>query len=59
MTYMDKLSKTQMKELYSLQKKAVRLIFNARKNVHTEKLFKLTNIVPITKPYESECCKFV
>ena len=58
-TYMDKLSKTQMKELYSLQKQAVRLIFNARKNVHTEKLFKLANIVPITKLYESECCKFV
>ena len=58
-TYMDKLSKTQMKELYSLQKQAVRLIFNARKNVHTEKLFKLANIVPITKLYESECCKLV
>ena len=58
-TYTDNVSKTQMKGIYSLQKQTVGLIFNARKNVHTEKLFKLANIVPIIKLYESKCCKFV
>ena len=58
-TYMDKLNKKQIQELYTLQKQAIRLIFNARKNVHTEKLFKLAEIVPITKLYQSECTKLV
>ena len=58
-TYMDKLNKKQLQELYTLQKQAIRLVFNARKNVHTEKLFKMAEIVPITKLYESECIKLV
>ena len=58
-TYMDKLNKRQQNELYTLQKQAIRLVFNARKNVHTEKLFRLANILPITKLYESECTKLV
>ena len=58
-TYMDKLNKKQIQELYTLQKQAIRLIFNTRKNVHTEKLFKLAEIVPITKLYQSECTKLV
>ena len=48
-----------MNELSVLQKQAVRLIFNARKNVHTGPLFELAGIIPITKLYESECIKMV
>ena len=58
-TYMDKLNKKQQNELYTLQKQAIRLVFDARKNVHTEKLFKLANILPLTKLYESESTKLV
>ena len=58
-TFLDKFSKKQINELYRLQKQAVRLIFNAKKNVHTEKLFKLTGILPITKMYDFEAIKMV
>ena len=57
--FFDKLSKKQINELYILQKQAIRLIFNARKFVHTEKLFKLAGIEPITKLYNKECIKMV
>ena len=57
--FFDKLSKKQIKELYILQKQEIRLIFNARKFVHTEKLFKLAGIEPITKLYDKECIRMV
>ena len=37
-----------------MQKQAIRLIFNAKRNVHTSKLFELSGIIPITKLYEVE-----
>ena len=58
-TYFDKLNKTQLDELTKLQKNAIRLMFSARKNVHTDKLFKLSNITPINKLYEVEAVKFI
>ena len=58
-TYMDKLNKTQLEKLFILQKKAVRLIFSARGNVHTDKLFALSKIIPINKLYETEAIKFI
>ena len=58
-TYLDKLNKTQLKELTTLQKKAVRLVFNAKKTVHTSKLFKLAKIIPANRIYEKEAVKFV
>ena len=58
-SYMDKLSKGQIQNLKQLQKKAIRLIFNAKKHSHTEKLFKLARITPIEKLYEHEAIKFV
>lgn len=58
-TYMDKLNNTQMDKLIKLQKKAVRLIFSARGNVHTSKLFALSKIIPINKLYETEAIKFM
>ena len=39
--------------------KALRLIFQARKNVHTDKLFKLSNIIPVNKLYITEAIKFI
>ena len=57
--FFDKFNKTQINELYRLQKQAVRLIFNARKNVHSEKLFKLAGILPLTKMYEYEAIKMI
>ena len=48
-----------MDELTKLQKNAIRLMFSARKNVHTDKLFKLSNIIPINKLYEVEAVKFM
>ena len=57
--FFDKFNKKQINELYILQKQAVRLIFNARKNVHSEKLFKLAGILPLTKMYEYEAIKMI
>ena len=57
--YMDKLNKTQLEKLKKLQKKAVRLIFNARKTSHTKELFKLSKITPIEYLYRNEVIKFV
>ena len=45
--------------VFRLQKQAIRLIFNARKRVHTSRLFALANIMPITRIYEAECIKLV
>ena len=58
-TYMDKLNKKQITILEKLQKKAIRLMFMAKMNVHTEKLFKLSNITPIGQLYKIEAVKFV
>ena len=58
-TYFDKLNKTQLANLLQLQKKAIRNIFQTKRNVHTNKLFKLSNITPINRSYETEAMKFV
>ena len=58
-TYFDKLGIGQINELYLLQKQAVRLIFRARKRSHTSTLFRLSEIIPVTKQYEMESIKFV
>ena len=57
--YFDKLGIGQINELHALQKQAVRLIFRARKRSHTSKLFKLSEIIPVTRQYEIESIKFV
>ena len=53
------MNKNQLNILTKLQKRAVRILFNAKRNVHTQNLFKLANITPITKLYETEAIKFV
>ena len=58
-TYFDKLNKTQIEILNKLQKKAIRLVFNAKMRCHTGKLLKLAEIIPINKVYKCEALKFV
>ena len=57
--YFDKMNKNQLTILTKLQKRAVRILFRANRNVHTQKLFKLANITPIKNLYETEAIKFV
>ena len=58
-TYFDKLNKKQTEILSKLQKKAIRLVFNAKMRSHTGKLLKLAEITPIDKIYKCETLKFV
>ena len=58
-TYFDKLNKKQMDILNKLQKKSIRLVFNAKMRCHTGKLLKLAEITPIDQIYKSETLKFV
>ena len=58
-SYLDRLNKSQLNELSKLQKNAVRLIFSARRNTHTGKLFRLAKIRPIENVYKEEATKFV
>ena len=58
-TYFDKLNKTQIEILNKLQKKAIRLVFNAKMRCHTGKLLKLAEITPINRVYKCETLKFV
>ena len=57
--YFDKLNKRQIGVLKKLQKKAVRLIFRAPINSHTNNLFYYSKIVPIEKRYHFECVKLI
>ena len=58
-SYLDKLTTGQIDKVYKLQKKALRLIFKARINSHTSKLFKLAKIIPFNKLYHIEAVKFI
>ena len=58
-TYFDKLNRTQIEILNKLQKKAIRLVFNAKMKCHTGKLIKLAEITPMNKIYKCETLKFV
>ena len=42
-----------------LQKKSLRLIFNAKPNVHTKKLYKIANILPADETFKAETIKLV
>ena len=57
--YFDKLNKKQMDEIIKLQKQAIRLVFSAPKWAHTNPLFKLSNITPVTELYKCEAIKLV
>ena len=58
-TYFDKLKKGKIEILKKLQKKAIRLVFNAKMRSHTGKLLKLADITPVEKIYKCETLKFV
>ena len=57
--WMDKLNKTQLKELFLMQKKAVRLCFSARYNSHTKTLFDISKITPVNEIFPNEAIKFI
>ena len=48
-----------MDKLAKLQKKAIRLVFRAPIGVHTGRLFKLADVVPVKNLYSVEALKFV
>ena len=55
----DKLSKKQLIEFTTLQKKALRIIFNARFNSHTNLMFALSGITPIENLYQKNALLFM
>ena len=55
----DKLSKTKLSEFQILQKKALRIIFNARFNSHTNEMFALSGITPIENMYQKNALIFM
>ena len=57
--WIDKATKGEMLTLSRLQKRCVRLLFKARFNSHTAKLFQISNITPIHNIYEREAVYFI
>ena len=55
----DKLNKTQTALFTRLQKKAIRLVFSARWNVHTAKLYSLSRIIPVERIFHNESILFI
>ena len=55
----DKINKTKMKSLLTLQKKALRLVFNAKYNAHSSKLFALSGIIPVDEKFHHESLLFI
>ena len=55
----DKMNKTQFSTLEKLQKKAIRILFSARYNVHTAKLFEISKIIPLSDIYNKESILFI
>ena len=59
LAWADCLTKTQLKELEVLQKKAIRLVFGARFNTHTSELFRLSGVIPFNEMYRKESLIFL
>ena len=57
--WQDKLNKTQTALIIRLQKKAIRLLFSARWNVHTAKLFSISKITPVERIFHNESILFL
>ena len=57
--WQDKLNKTQWNEITKLQKKAIRICFNAKNKSHTGPLLKLAKVIPADKTYERDCIQMV
>ena len=57
--WLDKATKGEMMILSRLQKRCIRLIFRARFNSHTAKLFHISHIMPIQNIYEREAVYFI
>ena len=48
-----------MKSLVSLQKKALRLVYNSRYNAHTSKMFALSGVTPVEEKFKKESLMFI
>lgn len=49
----------QWQKITKLQKKCIRILFNAKNRTHTGKLFKLADITPADRTFEKEAIKLV
>ena len=58
-TYGDKINESQNTRILKLQKQCLRLICNAKRGVHTKKLFESTKIIPTYETFNYEAIKFV
>ena len=59
LVWLDKANKGQKHQLYVLQKRAIRICFNASYNSHSAQLFKISNIIPLENLYEREATIFI
>ena len=57
--YGDKLTNKQTDQITKLQKQCIRLIFNAKRGVHTKKLYEKAQILPANATYKAEAIKLV
>ena len=52
--WISNITKKQLKMLKTLQKKAIRIIYNLRYNAHTDKYFEISNITKVDKIFEKD-----
>ena len=55
LTWINNLNKQQLKSLTTIQKKAIRIVHNARYNAHTSALFYKSKITKVENIFEKEC----
>ena len=59
MSWISKISSKQLKQLATLQKRALRAIFNAKFNAHTNILFNLSRVTKVEDLFEKESLLFM
>ena len=52
--WIQNITKTQLKPLQTIQKKAIRIIFNEKYNAHTSNLFRTSRITKVENIFEKE-----
>ena len=59
LTWMPSLKKSEKVQLFKLQKRAVRALFDAPFNSHTKNMFQISGIIPVTHLFEYHSATFV
>lgn len=59
LVWLDKANKGQLNKLHMLQKRAIRLCFNAAYNTHSAQLFRISNTIPLDQIYSRESVIFI